>query len=211
MSTSTVEKAKTTQAEPDQAGPELLRARAERAEGRLFAVLIILAALIAVTAGLAVFAVIGGNDNGTVVMHARGGGNAGASNMPRNMGSQMGGGTQSANGGSTAPAGAGHMVHTTLGEYFIRPDVASIPAGKVTFTARNGGQIQHELMVERMPIKMDGPMQPNEDAAQGMISDMAPGESGKMTLNLRPGNYMLFCNITGHYAAGQHTMFRVTG
>jgi len=25
------------------------------------------------------------------------------------------------------------------------------------------------------------------------------------------GMYMLFCNITGHYAAGQHTVFRVTG
>jgi uncharacterized cupredoxin-like copper-binding protein len=44
-----------------------------------------------------------------------------------------------------------------------------------------------------------------------MIQDMAPGESGKMTLDLKPGMYMLFCNITGHYAAGQHTVFRVTG
>jgi uncharacterized cupredoxin-like copper-binding protein len=44
-----------------------------------------------------------------------------------------------------------------------------------------------------------------------MIQDMAPGASGKMTLNLRPGMYMLFCNITGHFAAGQHTMLRVTG
>jgi uncharacterized cupredoxin-like copper-binding protein len=32
-----------------------------------------------------------------------------------------------------------------------------------------------------------------------------------MTLNLKPGMYMLFCNVPGHYALGQHTMLKVTG
>jgi uncharacterized cupredoxin-like copper-binding protein len=31
-----------------------------------------------------------------------------------------------------------------------------------------------------------------------------------MTLRLHPGMYMLFCNVTGHYAAGQHTVLKVT-
>jgi uncharacterized cupredoxin-like copper-binding protein len=31
-----------------------------------------------------------------------------------------------------------------------------------------------------------------------------------MTLKLTPGNYMLFCNVSGHYAAGQHIRFSVT-
>jgi uncharacterized cupredoxin-like copper-binding protein len=44
-----------------------------------------------------------------------------------------------------------------------------------------------------------------------MIEDMAPGQTGHMTVNLKPGRYMLFCNLPGHYAAGQHTMFTVTG
>ena len=46
---------------------------------------------------------------------------------------------------------------------------------------------------------------------QGMIDDMGPGQSGHMTLNLKAGTYMLFCNVPGHYAMGQHTMFKVTG
>jgi uncharacterized cupredoxin-like copper-binding protein len=29
-------------------------------------------------------------------------------------------------------------------------------------------------------------------------------------MHLKPGKYMLFCNVQGHYAAGQHTVFTVT-
>jgi len=57
---------------------------------------------------------------------------------------------------------------------------------------------------------MDGPGRPNEEAALGMIEDMEPGESGTMTLRLTPGTYVLFCNVSGHYAAGQHMRFTVT-
>ena len=112
--------------------------------------------------------------------------------------------------GNQAGAATSRTVQVDLGEMYARPDASSISAGKVTFAAHNSGQIVHELMVERAPIKMDGPGRPNEDAAIGMIEDMKPGASGKMTLKLKPGTYALFCNVTGHYAAGQHTTFTVT-
>jgi uncharacterized cupredoxin-like copper-binding protein len=93
---------------------------------------------------------------------------------------------------------------------YARPSVTSVPAGKVTFRATNMGMLTHELMVERMPIKMESPGKPVESAAQGMIDDMQHGQSGQMTLKLTPGKYMLFCNVPGHYAAGQHTVLTVT-
>jgi uncharacterized cupredoxin-like copper-binding protein len=40
---------------------------------------------------------------------------------------------------------------------------------------------------------------------------MGAGKSGHMTLDLKPGTYMLFCNVPGHYAMGQQTMVKVTG
>jgi uncharacterized cupredoxin-like copper-binding protein len=43
-----------------------------------------------------------------------------------------------------------------------------------------------------------------------MIEDMEPGQSDKMTLKLTPGTYVLFCNVSGHYSAGQHIRFSVT-
>lgn len=108
-------------------------------------------------------------------------------------------------------AAAAHgNVYVQLGDYWVAPTVPTIRAGKVTFIASNVGRLPHELMVERMPMKFDAPMQPDEAAAQGMIDDMSPGHHGRMTMRLRPGTYMLFCNAPGHYAAGQHITFNVT-
>ena len=106
-------------------------------------------------------------------------------------------------------ATAARTVSVKLGEMWVRPSRTSITAGKVTFVARNTGMLTHELMIERMPLKMSGD-HPVENAAQGMIQDMATGAMGRMTLTLKPGTYMLFCNVPGHYASGQHVPFTVT-
>jgi uncharacterized cupredoxin-like copper-binding protein len=119
-----------------------------------------------------------------------------------------GGGPTSTQSGSGVAAS--RTVTANLGEMWVRPNASSISAGKVTFVAHNTGQLVHELMVERTPLKMEGPGRPNEKAAIGMIPDLKPGASGRMTLKLKPGTYELFCNVPGHYAAGQHTTFRVT-
>lgn len=115
-------------------------------------------------------------------------------------------------GATSAPTGAAaaRTINVRLGEMWVRPSRASIAAGKVTFVARNMGMLEHELMIERLPLEMDGPGRPSEGSAQGMIEAMDPMESGKMTVRLTPGAYELFCNLSGHYAAGQHTRFTVT-
>jgi uncharacterized cupredoxin-like copper-binding protein len=202
------------EAELEQVREELREQSARRGTTQLaalFAVLLALAALLAVAFKLQ------DDNNSAVSMHNRmtGSGVNGGTATGGTPSTMMGGvgaskGATDATGTGTT-AGAVHAVSATLGEFWIRPDVSSVPAGKVRFVARNVGKVPHELMVERMPMKMDGPGQPNEDAAQGMIEDLDPGQSGQMTLNLTPGMYMLFCNLPGHYAAGQHTMFRVTG
>jgi uncharacterized cupredoxin-like copper-binding protein len=132
------------------------------------------------------------------------------------MGSTASGGMMTGAGGhgkftSAMVSAAAHgKVYVQLGDYWAAPAVSSLRAGKVTFIASNVGRVPHELMVERMPMRFDSPMHPNEGAAQGMIEDMDPGKSGRMTMHLKPGTYMLFCNLPGHYAAGQHTVFKVT-
>jgi uncharacterized cupredoxin-like copper-binding protein len=189
---------------------EVEHLRAELARSRKRSGAVQLAAFFAVLLGLA--ALIGvafrvNHDQTTLnAMHDQMSGTQMPANMPANMG-----GRGSATATSSESAGPAQPVSAQLGDYWVRPDVTSVPAGKVTFTAENVGAVPHELMIERAPIKMQGPGQPVEDAALGMIDDMAPGESGQMTVTLKPGMYVLFCNAPGHYAAGQHTMFRVTG
>jgi uncharacterized cupredoxin-like copper-binding protein len=161
-----------------------------------------LAAFSALIFSAAAFAVALTNAPGTKTVVMRGTGTrAGGTSMMGNAGAT----------GAANPASAGaRTVGVQLGEMFVRPNKTSISAGKVTFLARNTGRMTHELMVERAPLKMDGPGRPNEKARLGMIENMTSGSSGRMTMRLTPGTYVLFCNIPGHYAAGQHTTFRVT-
>ena len=112
-------------------------------------------------------------------------------------------------GGPGSAQGAIRTVEVELGEMYVKPNLTTVPAGEVKFVARNVGKVEHELMVERMPIMMDGPGKPTEDAAMGMIEDMAPMHHGQMALRLKPGKYELFCNVPGHYAAGQKTTITV--
>ena len=123
----------------------------------------------------------------------------------------MGGGGAMMGGDAVGqPSAAGtRTVMVTLGEMYVRPSTSTVRAGKVTFIARNVGTAEHELMVERMPIKLDKPGQPNEEAAIGMIEEMGHMGTGRMTLRLKPGKYELFCNVPGHYAAGQTTVLTV--
>lgn len=105
-----------------------------------------------------------------------------------------------------------HSMHIAL-------DHESVPAGAVTFRAVNQSKDQvHELIVVRSdPAQKVLPY--DEKKAEvvekrikhlGEISDLKPGASGSITLNLKPGSYVLICNQPGHYKAGMTTAFSVT-
>jgi uncharacterized cupredoxin-like copper-binding protein len=51
----------------------------------------------------------------------------------------------------------------------------------------------------------------DEDKAgdKGEVSELEPGASGSLTVNLKAGTYLLICNVAGHYAAGMWTVFTV--
>ncbi|MFN0113239.1 MAG: plastocyanin/azurin family copper-binding protein [Paracoccaceae bacterium] len=102
----------------------------------------------------------------------------------------------------------------------IKADVSSIPAGEITFTVANDSKdMVHEMIVA--PISSDATALPyladeeavDEDAAGaiGEVSELDPGKAGTLTLHLQPGEYILFCNIPGHYALGMWTLLTVTG
>jgi uncharacterized cupredoxin-like copper-binding protein len=127
-----------------------------------------------------------------------------------------------------AGASAATVVKVALQDPSTRPDVTSmriavdhdsVPAGRVTFRATNQSKDQiHELIVVRTEAAQAS-LPYDEKKAEviekrihhlGEISDLKPGRSGSMTLNLRPGSYILICNQAGHYKAGMSTPFTVT-
>jgi uncharacterized cupredoxin-like copper-binding protein len=100
----------------------------------------------------------------------------------------------------------------------IDANPGAVKAGEVTFKAVNTSKdIVHEMVLApiadvNMPLpynEAEGKV--DEDAAGhlGEVAELEPGQSGALTLTLKPGTYILYCNISGHYAAGMWTLFTV--
>ena len=120
------------------------------------------------------------------------------------------------NGMGMAMSGRPDRVHATMG---VTTDLPSIKAGDVTFEVTNTSRdMIHEMIVmpmasteKEVPYNKEE-MRIDEDAAGaiGEVSELDPGASGKLTLRLKPGTYMLVCNLPGHYVLGMWTHFEVT-
>lgn len=94
----------------------------------------------------------------------------------------------------------------------------TVKAGKVTFKVTNDSRdTVHEMIV--MSLANPGKPLPyiasesrvDEDKAgdKGEVSELEPGKSGALTVDLKAGKYLLICNVPGHYGAGMWTEFTV--
>jgi uncharacterized cupredoxin-like copper-binding protein len=97
------------------------------------------------------------------------------------------------------------------------PDQAK--AGVVTFKVTNNSKDTiHEMIVMQLDANADAlpyiasENTVDEDTAgdKGEVSELDPGASGSLTVNLKAGKYLLICNVPGHYASGMWTQFTVT-
>ena len=96
-------------------------------------------------------------------------------------------------------------------------DQDSIRPGRVTFHAENQSKkLVHEVIIARDDGAKELPMDAKHARViesrirrLGEIADLAPGKSGKLTLTLKPGTYLLFCNEPGHYQDGMFTKLTV--
>ncbi len=101
----------------------------------------------------------------------------------------------------------------TLSEFKVSPSPKSVSHGKVTFTVKNKGDMEHELVViktskaaSKLPVSGKSA---SEKGAVGEVEDIAGGKSKKLTLNLKAGHYVLICNLPGHYKGGMRSDFTV--
>jgi uncharacterized cupredoxin-like copper-binding protein len=97
----------------------------------------------------------------------------------------------------------------------------AVPAGDVTFVAKNTGTVEHEAVVlktntafDKIPINNAGdPPAPvktggnkvSEDANIGETGDpnLKPGDTRIFTIrHMTTGNYVIVCNLAGHYGKG---------
>lgn len=121
---------------------------------------------------------------------------------PKGGGHDMGAAAKKA-----VPAGA---VGVEMGEMFVKPAKTALKAGKTTFAVSNSGQLPHTFMVSKAPVKVDGSGNPTHSGPlAGTHTELKPGARTTVTVDLKPGTYVLYCDVPGHFAAGQKVVITV--
>ncbi len=106
-----------------------------------------------------------------------------------------------------SPAAATTDPTITANEYAFAPTDLTVKAGKVKLTLKNSGKIVHEVVVLKTDqaadaLKVGSSARVSEKDSVGEVSETAPGATKTSTLDLKPGKYVLVCNIPGHYSLG---------
>jgi uncharacterized cupredoxin-like copper-binding protein len=127
-------------------------------------------------------------------------------------GSQQVGMTMGASSGS-------QQVGVTLEEYQLKVTQRSVSSGKVSFKVHNAGRDKHEFVILRTDMPPTGLMTMGsqdkvDEAAPGVahvaeIDGVDPGQERDLNVELKPGNYLLICNIVGHAHEGMVASFVV--
>jgi uncharacterized cupredoxin-like copper-binding protein len=93
---------------------------------------------------------------------------------------------------STAGGGSGGSVNLTATDFKFTPSDATVKSGQVSFNMKNDGQVTHSLEIEDVT--------PGHD--QELEGNVSPGQSGTLTVNLKPGKYDFYCPIDDHKQMG---------
>ena len=122
--------------------------------------------------------------------------------------------------GFTSPVFAATVVHVTLTDQMeLKLETNTVKAGRVVLDVKNNApDQQHEVIIAKLRDRNQAvPVEPGADRVAeeklktlGEVSDLDPGKEGKLSINLKPGEYLLFCNMKGHYQAGMLAHLTVT-
>jgi hypothetical protein len=117
------------------------------------------------------------------------------------------------------PTPSGIPVNVLLEDFEVRRDAAIVPAGTVSFRILNQGPTTHELIVvrtdrspDKLPLQGDG-LTVDEEGPGVRLLDEAEGldidDRQTLVLDLAAGDYVLYCNLEGHYLGGMYAALTV--
>lgn len=76
-----------------------------------------------------------------------------------------------------------------------------VRAGEVSFELESGDDLVHTFVVARD----DGSGDPlTSGDVVGEVQALPPGSTQRLTFQLEPGTYILYCNVTGHTESGMY-------
>jgi len=103
-------------------------------------------------------------------------------------------------------------VAVTLKEFKVTPKPVSVKAGKVTFAIKNAGALDHEFVIVKTKLAASKLPVKNNVVTLKPLAKVGPfkaGKTGTLSLSLKAGKYVLYCNVKGHYSFGQRIAFTV--
>jgi uncharacterized cupredoxin-like copper-binding protein len=93
------------------------------------------------------------------------------------------------------------------------------PAGLIDLNVTNNGPSAHELLIfqtelapDKLPLGPDGRVNEGGDSITKVFdsgNNIDPGTTKTFHVALVTGNYVIVCNLPGHYKAGMYTAFTV--
>lgn len=99
-------------------------------------------------------------------------------------------------------------LRVSMTEFKFTPANPELARGRLEITATNKGKTPHTLVLlktdadpSKLPKRGDNV---SEKKGIGEIPALAPGESAAHTFDLKPGKYVMVCNVPGHYDAGMY-------
>ncbi|WP_198008076.1 sulfocyanin-like copper-binding protein [Rhodobacter ferrooxidans] len=106
--------------------------------------------------------------------------------------------------------------HSTA-KFGVALSTDTVPAGKVTLAVTNMSEnMFHEMLISPVPASGTLPLDPAtgrvDEATGGSLGEVAeiePGAKGTLTVDLTPGQYVVYCNLPGHWNAGMWSVLTV--
>jgi uncharacterized cupredoxin-like copper-binding protein len=113
-------------------------------------------------------------------------------------------------GGVPRVASTGRVIDVTERDFRISVSPRVVQPGSVVFRATNRGPDAHELIIARvrdakLPLRSDGLTVSEEKLEKATVGVLEPGDPNtvrEIRAKLRPGRYVLFCNMSGHFMGG---------
>jgi len=95
-------------------------------------------------------------------------------------------------------AATGGEVEVSLTEFAIDMPT-TLPAGPTTFVVTNDGTMDHNFEIESEDLGIE----------EELETDLAPGETGTLEIELEPGTYEIYCPIGNHREQGMELVLTV--
>ena len=109
--------------------------------------------------------------------------------------------------------------NTNPTDWAVIVSASAVEKKKVTFRVTNVSLsltrphefvvIETDLAPDQLPTLANGAADESQLQVVARTARLSPGETTELTLKLQKGNYVLICNIGGHYSAGMYTGFHV--